>query len=210
MILPLFVIAWILGLSTFSQSYLPGTIYFGQYSLIKYQAGNLPVILSAPHGEHESPTTITDRNGGYNTRRFDSQTVGTIDAVQIEHNWDVRANPAIRARLADSFAQIFSIFWNYIISPIFSSYSCNYFTGTKEYTKKKVTGNPNPFTTHIELKEVSNNSTFSLLSQEGMLVMRGTLTDNFKVELSHLSRGIYYLAIRNKTSFTTLKLVKCS
>jgi len=108
--LPLFVIALILGLSTFSQSYLPGTIYFGQDSLIEYQAGNLPVILSAPHGEHESPTTITDRNGGYNTRRFDSQTVGTIDAVQIEHNWDVRANPAIRARLADSFAQIFSIF----------------------------------------------------------------------------------------------------
>lgn len=385
----LFFSACILGLSSFSQSYLPGTTYFGQDSLIEYQAGNLPIILSAPHGGHESPATLPDRNcsgcvtvkdsytqelareiaaalifktgcyphliinklhrkkldanreiieatdsnsatevywhnymnfidsakrsisskyqkgifldihghghaiqrielgyllsssdlrksdsvlnslptnlktsilnlrystltsqplselirgkhsfgslinakgfptvpsdsipfplvgepyfnGGYNTRRFGSQTGGTIDAIQIEHNWDVRANPSIRARLADSLAQVILDFLELHYFTDFSSYACNYFTGTKEYPKKKVTAYPNPFSTHIELKEVSNNSTFSMFSQEGMLVMTGTLTDNFKVDLSHLSRGIYYLTIRNKTSFTTLKLVKCS
>ena len=44
-----------------SQSYVPGQVYYGTDSLIEYRAGNLPIILSAPHGGYETPGALPDR-----------------------------------------------------------------------------------------------------------------------------------------------------
>ena len=45
-----------------SQQYVSGQTYYGQDSLIEYQCGNLPIILSAPHGGYEKPASLPDRN----------------------------------------------------------------------------------------------------------------------------------------------------
>jgi hypothetical protein len=42
-------------------AYVPGQTYFGRNNCIGYHAGNLPNIISVPHGAHELPAEIPDR-----------------------------------------------------------------------------------------------------------------------------------------------------
>lgn len=60
------VILLLLTLSgiAFSQAYIPGTSYFGRANYIEYVAGNLPLILSVPHGGNLEPAEIPDRTCG--------------------------------------------------------------------------------------------------------------------------------------------------
>ena len=51
---------------------MPGQSYYGREQYIEYLAGNLPVILSAPHGGRERPDEIPDREEG--TFAFDTNT----------------------------------------------------------------------------------------------------------------------------------------
>ncbi len=44
------------------QSYTPGQSYFGTNGYVEYLAGNLPIILTAPHGGLLSPASIPDRD----------------------------------------------------------------------------------------------------------------------------------------------------
>ena len=46
----------------FSQTYVPGQIYYDSTGYVKYRAGNLPIILSSPHGGDLQPSSIPDRN----------------------------------------------------------------------------------------------------------------------------------------------------
>lgn len=60
------VILLLLTLSgiAYSQAYIPGTSYFGREDYIEYVAGNLPLILSVPHGGNLEPSEIPDRTCG--------------------------------------------------------------------------------------------------------------------------------------------------
>jgi len=46
----------------FSQTYVPGQIYYDSTGYIEYRAGNLPIILSSPHGGNLRPSSIPNRN----------------------------------------------------------------------------------------------------------------------------------------------------
>jgi N-formylglutamate amidohydrolase len=52
---------------SFSQAYVPGNSYFGRANYIEYIAGNLPVIISVPHGGNLTPAEIPDRTCGDET-----------------------------------------------------------------------------------------------------------------------------------------------
>ncbi len=52
--------------------YTPGQAYFGRNQYVEYDAGELPIILSAPHGGHELPAEIPDRTWG--TTSYDTNT----------------------------------------------------------------------------------------------------------------------------------------
>ena len=45
-----------------SQEYTPGLTYFGKDAYIEYHAGNLPFILSVPHGGHIEPAQMPNRD----------------------------------------------------------------------------------------------------------------------------------------------------
>lgn len=55
---------WVLlvGHFSFGQTYVPGQVYFGANGYIEYLAGNLPIVLSAPHGGYLEPDRIPDRD----------------------------------------------------------------------------------------------------------------------------------------------------
>jgi hypothetical protein len=47
-----------------AQNFVPGSSYFGRAEYIEYVAGNLPLILSVPHGGGLTPSEIPDRTCG--------------------------------------------------------------------------------------------------------------------------------------------------
>lgn len=46
----------------FAQTYIPGNTYFDSTGYVEYRAGNLPIIISAPHGGSLEPSSIPDRS----------------------------------------------------------------------------------------------------------------------------------------------------
>src|SRR4051794_11480332 len=65
-----------------ADDYQPGQSYFGRNRYIEYLAGDLPVILSAPHGGRERPEELPDREQG--TYAFDTNTQELARAVADE------------------------------------------------------------------------------------------------------------------------------
>src|SRR5436309_5991656 len=62
-----------------AQDYQPGKSYFGRNRYIEYLAGDLPFILSAPHGGRERPEELPDREQG--TFAFDTNTRELVRAA---------------------------------------------------------------------------------------------------------------------------------
>ncbi|MCF8346235.1 MAG: hypothetical protein K9G38_03415 [Bacteroidales bacterium] len=66
-------------LSTLSQPLTPGKSYFSESSYIEYIHGNMPLIISVPHGGYEIPEDIPEREG----RVAKNQDIYTIKIAQI-------------------------------------------------------------------------------------------------------------------------------
>ncbi|MBI5774071.1 MAG: hypothetical protein HZA89_10055 [Verrucomicrobia bacterium] len=56
--------AFFAAASAHAQPYVPGQTYFGRSNYIEYIAGNLPFIISAPHGGTNKPAELPDRTYG--------------------------------------------------------------------------------------------------------------------------------------------------
>ncbi len=74
------------SLAAFAQTYTPGQSYFGRSNYVEYVAGDLPVIISAPHGGPLTPAEIPDRVDDSSDPNFttvtDSNTEETALAIQ--------------------------------------------------------------------------------------------------------------------------------
>ena len=56
-----FLVSTILNV-TYSQEFIPGEIYYDSTGYVEYRAGNLPIVMSVPHGGYLRPTSIPDRD----------------------------------------------------------------------------------------------------------------------------------------------------
>jgi hypothetical protein len=74
---PLLLSVFIFIECAFPQSpyYVPGNSYWGKNHFVEYVAGNLPVIISVPHGGSLKPEIISDRTFGVNARDYGTQEV---------------------------------------------------------------------------------------------------------------------------------------
>ena len=63
-ILKFFALFFAIGLSQngFSQTFIPGNTYYDSTGYVEYRAGNIPIVLSAPHGGVLEPASIPDRD----------------------------------------------------------------------------------------------------------------------------------------------------
>lgn len=68
---------------SYSQTYIPGNSYFGRNNYIEYLAGNLPLIISVPHGGALTPSEISDRTCGDETVT-DSYTINLAKEIRDE------------------------------------------------------------------------------------------------------------------------------
>src|ERR1051325_6652706 len=75
-----------------AQTYVPGQTYFGRSNYIEYTAGNLPIIISAPHGGTLNPAELPDRTYG----TFSTDTATDVLARDIRGKFTnrFRARPA--------------------------------------------------------------------------------------------------------------------
>ena len=76
------IAAFLLPVLAAAADYQPGQTYLGQHDYIEYLAGDLPVIISAPHGGRLRPAEIPDRTAG--TFAFDVNTQELARAVAAE------------------------------------------------------------------------------------------------------------------------------
>jgi N-formylglutamate amidohydrolase len=63
----IFTLLLLVQYTAYSQTYVPGNTYFGRNNYTEYIAGNLPIIISAPHGGALTPSEIPDRTCGTET-----------------------------------------------------------------------------------------------------------------------------------------------
>jgi N-formylglutamate amidohydrolase len=71
----LFILLFLGVLTLNAQTYTAGNRYFGRNNYIEYRAGNLPIIITSPHGGRLEPTTIPDRNCAACTTVSDGNTL---------------------------------------------------------------------------------------------------------------------------------------
>ncbi|MFK7932341.1 MAG: hypothetical protein AB8G22_02455, partial [Saprospiraceae bacterium] len=60
--LPIFLLLFITTFTLQAQPFIAGNTYYDSTGFVEYRAGNLPIILSAPHGGDLRPDTIPDRD----------------------------------------------------------------------------------------------------------------------------------------------------
>ena len=58
--------------------YVAGRTYFGRKQYVEYLAGDVPIILSAPHGGYEEPGEIPDRSWGTTGQDRQTQEMGRV------------------------------------------------------------------------------------------------------------------------------------
>ncbi len=73
-------LAWIVASPLPAQPYVPGQTYNGRNNYIEYIAGNMPVIVAAPHGGSLKPAELPDRT--YGTTSADASTEDLTRRIQ--------------------------------------------------------------------------------------------------------------------------------
>ena len=73
--------------------YLYGETYYGRKSYITYYPGNIPVILSIPHGGDISPSEISNRTYGVSVTDSNTIELGIAIRNYFYSNYNVRPKP---------------------------------------------------------------------------------------------------------------------
>lgn len=84
-----FLFIFLVPFSAKGQSFLSGKTYFSDKEYIEYFAGNMPLILTVPHGGLLVPSTIPNRNCAECVTVMDTNTqeLGRLIADEVKKNY---------------------------------------------------------------------------------------------------------------------------
>lgn len=145
--------------------------------------------------------------GGYNTSRHGSKNSGAVDAIQLEFNQSIRFDIDIREILIDSLASVLVDYMDNHYISAFSTNLCNEPSAIAlpaTFAKFKVS--PNPSNGRIDILGATDNFEIRLFDILGQEVYRNNWTGE-SFDLSFLTNGNYFLAIRDEATLWTTKIV---
>ena len=133
--------------------------------------------------------------GGYNTKEYGSRDSGTIDAIQIECNQEVRFVQSLRERFVDSLALSIVDFVSVHYFEDFNDQAClvsgtsNVPIGIKIY--------PNPIADYLFIEKASQGDLLICFDVFGRIVHKEKIRSEFhKVNLHKLPQGTYYYILK--------------
>ena len=165
---------------------------------------------SVPSDEDEYPDSSDSYfSGGYNTQQYGSRSSGTIDAIQIECNQDVRFDEDERKVFADSLA---SAILEYLEIHYFeeSLNICNLSSIVQENKFEQVSVFPNPTNSSVTISSNKVQIDIYIRSIIGDIIHYERIENSSKtIDVSNLDIGIYVISIKFKgKQISQRKLVK--
>ena len=138
--------------------------------------------------------------GGFNTVRHGSKELnGTIDAIQIEMNQDIRFDEDNRHILVDSLAQ--SIL-DYLALHYFEEFSTAYCDLNTSLSSAPATGRielyPKPAYNYISLSGLEPQSQVLIYNLFGQLIQKNSVNDLPTISIVNLRQGQYFVEVISK------------
>lgn len=132
-------------------------------------------------------------SGGYSTQRHGSVTGGTIDAIQIECNQDVRFDETERREFAAASAEVFLTYMIKHYFPQLPSTYCN-LVDIDIPTSGDFTIYPVPFSDLLTLRGPVP-VTINIYNYRGECIYSGQITTEEKLDLHQLESGFYLVTL---------------
>jgi len=135
-------------------------------------------------------------SGGYNTYRHGSRDNGTIDAIQMECNREVRFDESNRLLFARDLADIFLDFMieHYIAN--LEDFYCNG-VAVEDIHVSQFKYYPNPVRDILHIRTLSSVEV-QLFNLYGELVVSESIDTEDELQLGHLPEGMYIIIVRYK------------
>jgi N-formylglutamate amidohydrolase len=149
-------------------------------------------------------------NGGYNTERHGSNTLGKIDAIQMELYSAIRFDSVQRKKFADSFV---SVMIDYLGAHYFVNYGkspCTLSNIEEENQRQKaIHFYPNPAKDHILLSNDEGLESYSLFNLQGQLIKNETkYKGNKAISLENVPSGWILIRFVVKGNILWERLIK--
>lgn len=86
---------------------------------------------------------------------------------------------------------------------------CDFITNiTDKKYKSQLEIYPNPFSNSIEIVGLQSNTALSIINSNGSIVMESKISQNEKIDLTPLEKGIYFIRIIDGEQIRTSKIIK--
>ncbi|MBK8701385.1 MAG: T9SS type A sorting domain-containing protein [Saprospiraceae bacterium] len=145
-------------------------------------------------------------SGGYITDRHGSKNGGTIDAIQMECNQDVRFTSVERKKFARAlYDQLFAFVSEHYLDP-----ACLVSDIAEPLRHTPVTLLPNPANTRLTLNHVAKGSLLYVYDATGKKINEAVSitfeSDKVEIDISVLSPGLYHLLCRTENEIKPIAL----
>ncbi len=147
-------------------------------------------------------------NGGYNTIRHGSNTVGKIDAIQLELYSAIRFDSTQRKKFADSFVNVMI---NYLAIHYFINYKINACNATQLVNttlQNTIQIFPNPVNDMVNILSNVPIQQLRILNTEGKIVLMENNCNNMNISLKNLNNGLYFIYLFTENGSIVRKIVK--
>jgi len=146
-------------------------------------------------------------SGGYNTAVYGSRDSGSIDAIQIECNSEIRFDSLKRVAFADNLARAIREFQIRYYDTETEPDNCFILASNDEYVAP-VALFPNPAQTQFKLTQLLEFYDTAILDQFGRAIYDlGVINSDREIDISNLAEGSYFVRLQGRNRVIVKKLL---